>query len=109
MRDEFLRILESQSNINGRYTNLQRIGPKGGDGAFSILVSAQDQVIGRPVALKFFDPTKRHDAYRIACFERESKVLKRLSGQEHILQLVYEVSDFTCILTDRNTGLSFPV
>lgn len=109
MRENFLQVLERQPSINGRYNNVRRIGHEGGDGAFSILLSADDAVTGRRIALKFFDPRSTHDSYRMACFERESQVLKRLSGQEHILQIVDEVRVFDFTMTERDTGIEFQI
>lgn len=109
MRENFLRILESQNSINGRYSDLRRIGPKGGDGAFSILLSATDTQSGKKVALKFYDPTRSGDAYRMACFERESRVLKRLKGHHHILQLVDEVRGYQYQIIDQQTQLPFVI
>lgn len=109
MRENFLKILESQNSINGRYTNLKRIGPSGGDGCFSILLCAEDNVSKQIVALKFYDPTKTSDAYRVACFERESKVLKLLQGTDHILKLIDEAKDFPFQIVDKQTGLPFAI
>ena len=109
MRTNFLQILERQISINGRYQNVERIGTDGGNGAFSILLSADDTFTGRRVALKFFDPISNQDPYRVACFDRESQVLLRLAGQEHILQIVDEVRTFDVNMTESQTGISLAI
>ena len=53
-REALLQLIERRADIAGRFTNLKRIGEAGGDGYFSLLVQADDNVSGAPVALKFY-------------------------------------------------------
>src|ERR1700690_738151 len=74
-REALLQIIERRPEIAGRFTNLQRIGSAGGDGHFSLIVTADDSVSGKRVALKFYNPFKRLDpdaSYRFGCFSREA-------------------------------------
>jgi serine/threonine protein kinase len=58
---------------------------------------ADDSVTGRTVALKFYNPDRRNptDAYRWECFEREARILARLKGQQDIIQIIADRSQFT--------------
>jgi hypothetical protein len=58
-RESLLRIVERRSELDGRFTNIQRVGEFGGTGNFSLLFRAQDKVSGKEVALKFYDPLRR--------------------------------------------------
>lgn len=108
MRDNFLKILESRESINDRYRKVQRISPNGGDGHFSLLLTAEDSQTGKTVALKFYDLTKQ-DAYRQACFERESQILLRLKGEPNVLQVVDAAQNYEYDSIDAKTGLQITI
>jgi len=71
-RERYLQIVESESLLNGRFSNPRRIDGRGGGGCFSLLFTAQDERTGNRVALKFYDPTKYHDSGRVLRFQREA-------------------------------------
>ena len=52
-RDAILRIIEVQPEVSNRFTNLARIGGSGGDGYFSIVVSALDRTTGKELPSSF--------------------------------------------------------
>lgn len=83
--ESLLKIIEGHSTLDGRFTEIRRIGQSGGSGNFSLLFSARDLTTGRRVALKFYHPERRHDSYRAACFEREETILCELNGQHDII------------------------
>ncbi len=87
-RQSLLQLVESRPDIDGRFVDIRRIGPEGGNGQFSILFSALDTTSGQRVALKFFNPYRATEAYRVASFEREEQLLHSLVGQRDILQWV---------------------
>jgi len=87
-RQSLLSIVENCPDIDGRFADVRRIGPNGGNGQFSLLFSALDTTTGQRVALKFFNPARATEAYRMASFEREEQLLHSLVGQRDILQWV---------------------
>jgi len=93
-RNLFLRVIEQRLDINGRFVDMQRIDPNGGNGTFSLVFRARDRSINRIVALKFFHPDYRPDAYRWQSFKREAELLQRLIGQSDIIQSLSPMSEF---------------
>jgi serine/threonine protein kinase len=101
-------MVEGRPDLDGRFTNLRRLGPSGGGGAFSLVFSALDRLTNRNVAIKVFHPDMRHDAYRWACFNREAQLLERMGGQANIIGFVAPVGEFTEALP-FGVGSSFTV
>ena len=56
--EPFLKLIEGKSELNGRFTNIKRLGATGGQGYFSLLFSAHDRESNQQVALKFLDPNE---------------------------------------------------
>lgn len=110
-REALLQIIERRSELAGRFTNLQRVGPAGGDGHFSLLVKADDNISGQSVALKFYNPIKRFDPdvqYRFGCFSREAAILERLKTERDIIRWVAPVSEFVERFTASGISINFP-
>ena len=105
-REQLLLLLEQRRNINGRFTNIRRIGADGGRGCFSVLVSADDSHTHSRVAVKVCLP--QSDRYRTDSFEREAHLLDELRGAPDIIQLVAPRSRFTEVLVTEG-GLEFPL
>ncbi len=106
-REACLRIIEARTELDSRFRDIQRIGTSGGDGTFSLVVSAVDVTTNRRVALKFFRPDKLHDSYRWECFGREWKILEQLRGQPDIIGLVATCSHFIENMSSA-VGVSIP-
>src|SRR5579862_3945563 len=94
-RDNFLRIIENQPSLAGRFLAIKRLGTNGGNGTFSLLFKAHDEETRKEVALKVFDPRHYRDAYRWQCFQREPEVLRKFVGASDVLQLVSSLSSFS--------------
>lgn len=111
LRENIIKLIESQTSICDRYVNLVRIDPNGGDGCFSLVFKAQDSTSKkqRPVVLKFFDPMRSTDSYRSNCFHRESEILRDFQGQRNILPLVQEKSTVTLNLESNGIPFSLPL
>ena len=105
-RDNYIRIIEAQPSINGRFTRIRRIDQRAGMGNFSIVFKAFDSETKQDVALKFYNPLCRGDGYRKKCFEREANVLEKLKGQKDVLQLVQPLGYFTRPVVDVGTGIT---
>lgn len=94
-RDALLRTIEQKRHLKDqRFEGMQRIDPEGGGGQFSLVLKAKDRHSNRDVALKFFDPAKRGDAYRWESFKREVELLPRFLGKSDILQCVCPLTEF---------------
>src|SRR4051812_321922 len=110
IRENYIRMIEGNQLLDGRFSEIERIDPSGGGGQFSLVFRALDNGSNRRVALKFYnfsDPSN-NDAYRIASFEREVDVLTRLNGRRDIIGMVSPISQYSELLS-TSTGLSFPV
>lgn len=105
-REAWIRVIESQESIAGRFYEIQRIDPHAGDGSFSLVFTALDNARRKPkrVCLKFLDPLVGSE-YRRLCFHREADILKDLMGQRNILPLVQEKSRFDLVWN----GIPFPL
>lgn len=93
-REFYLRTVEGSGDLGGRFTDIRRIGSTGGGGHFSLMFSALDGETDRRVALKFFHPDRRNDAYRLECFGREASVLEELQDLRRVIPLVAPRSGF---------------
>lgn len=102
-RQLYLKLIESERVVNGRFTNLRRLDPQGGNGCFSLMFYAYDQITNKEVVLKFFNPDCNADADRLQRFQREGDILRRLEGQPNILQSYDNIT--TLIITlSHSTG-----
>lgn len=108
-RQNYIAVVEKQPSIAGRYVDVQRICPRAGSGAYSLVFKAHDLMTNKPVALKFYNPLRTGDDYRKSCFDRESRILERLRGQRDILQLLEPKSELVLQLVDNATGMKIPV
>ena len=96
-REQWFALVESRPDIEGRFTELRRLG----EGAFSLVFSAHDANTRDLVAVKVLDPDVR-DPYRRACFEREEALLRPFAGQRDIISWVAPRSRFAQVLTAPN-------
>lgn len=105
-REAWILLIESQSTIDGRFTNVRRINSNAGNGYWSLIFKAIDSNNpgSKEVVLKFYNPLKL-DPYRQSCFERESDLLYELVGQQNILKLI---QNKTTILVPLSTTPPIP-
>jgi serine/threonine protein kinase len=105
-RNAYLKMVEDRGEIDGRFASVTRLPVP--VGYFSLMFAALDKTTGQTVVLKVFHPDHRADAYRWACFQRESRLLQRFVGQPDILQMVCGHSQFVETL-NTTTGFAFDV
>jgi serine/threonine protein kinase len=86
--DPFVRLILEQKDIGGRFRNPRLLINAVGEGNFSLLFAAEDIETREDVVLKFFNPWKRAEAYRMESFHREPELLEIFKGKENIVQLV---------------------
>lgn len=104
-REPFLQLIERRTLIDNRFSQPQRIDSNGGGGVFSLIFKATDTTRNCPVVLKFMIPMS--NAYRLACFERESQVLSQFAGQRDIIELVAPQGEIVEELTA--SGIKIPI
>ena len=113
-RKRLVRELCESGTIDSRYTNFECINydsetgkKKGGGGMQSLIFKAYDMLDERYVFVKFFDPIKMGNSYRLDSFRRESELLESLLGKNRCLQLIQSCSDFELKLNGEN-GITLP-
>ena len=100
-RETFLRTIESRDVLAERFVDIKRLGTSGGDGYFSLLLTAHDKETDSRVALKFFHPAHQRNQYRWNCFLREPKILRLFAGKPDILQCLAPHNEFTVPFTNE--------
>jgi serine/threonine protein kinase len=108
-REAWTKLIESQRNINGRYENPTRLNANAGGGAFSLVFTARRLASHDDVCLKFYNPLMQSERYRVACFERESRIMAMLQDEPDILRLVEPAADFACLVNVEGGTLTFPL
>ena len=88
LRKPYLSLIENEKVIEDRFTNVRRIDEKGGNGYFSLVLTADDLKTGKKVALKFFDPIEQGNSDRLDRFEREEQMLKLLANEPLVINTV---------------------
>lgn len=104
-RETFLKLIEAETEIGGRFRRTKRLPPNGGNGNFSLIFHAEDADTGQTAVLKFFNPDLYSDTYRWDSFRREATLLEELRGQSDIIQQLATLGQLA-IPIQTTTGLS---
>jgi serine/threonine protein kinase len=112
MQEAFIRAVEGEELLANRFSEIKCVNvSQAGDkqGAFSLIFSAVDtiELKSSNVCIKFFDPDKTNDIYRLNCFNRESDLLSRVQGDARCLQLIKLVDFYVFSLTDLNVSIPY--
>jgi serine/threonine protein kinase len=107
-RETLLQTIEAQALVGRRFENLRRLASSGGNGNFSLIVTADDRQSGGRVALKFFNPLHQRNQYRWDCFTREPELLLRFVGEPDILQCIAPRNEFTVPFAHMGLTLDVP-
>ena len=107
-RELLISHLHALDLLDNRYAQIKCINydlqrALKGQGYFSLVFKAHDTILDKPVVLKFFDPTRTMETYRIDCFRREPDVLKVLRDKPRCLQLAEDLK-VLAIPTATTTG-----
>jgi len=105
--------LQSLPLLEGRYSNIVCINydplkPENRIGFFSLVFKATDNLSGKTVAIKFFDPNPDTSmlTYRSDAFNREPEILKTLLGRNRCLQLIADLKSYKInIALEKKTTL----
>ena len=92
-REAYLQIFERVPELDGRFTQIKRLGALGGGGVWSLIFEAEDSISKKKVAIKVYNPHRRSDRYRLESFKREAQLLVELDGQKDIISLVSPMSE----------------
>jgi len=92
--------IEGQTLLNNRYENIfcvngKEINPRG---VLSLVFQAYDKVEDKFVALKFMDPDRISDLYRMKSFEREPQLLRKLEGKKRVIQIHDDIDHFKLVV-----------
>lgn len=107
-REPFLKLVESETIINDRFTNIKRINPHGGNGCFSMIFTGLDVTTGKTVALKFYDPNHSTDVERLKRFEQEASMLLTLTDEPYVIDIVDVTSTLIKDVVVPTSGLHIP-
>ena len=107
-RETLLQTIEAQALVGTRFENLRRLASSGGNGNFSLIVTADDRESGERIALKFFNPLHQRNQYRWDCFTREPELLLRFLGEPDILQCIAPRNEFTVPFAHMGLTLDVP-
>lgn len=104
-KEALIKLIESQQYIDDRYSDIKRINRNAGNGCFSLVFTAKDNLTKgqKRVVLKILNPFI--DDYRKQCFDREANILKKLKNQKNILPLIQEKTEFFL----KKNGVFFPI
>lgn len=107
--NNILQLIENETNLVDRFTDIHRIDDNGGGGHFSLVFTAYDIENKENVALKFYDPQKLGDRDRYERFERECKMLCLLKDDPLVINIVGDgIEFFKKDLIDPTTGMTIP-
>jgi len=99
LTEYLIKEIENLDEFDGRFSKLKCINynhnTKEKEGFFSLVFKAYDNVLDEEVIIKIFDPEHLTDAYRIKCFERESKILEKVLDKKRCLQLKKILSSYS--------------
>lgn len=107
-----VNTLEALPTLDDRFESLKLVNYNSATdktrGCFSLVFSALDRESGRKVALKFFDPERVMDTYRLEAFRREHEILKGLLGVGRCLQVASDLCRFP-LQVPMSGGKSIPI
>lgn len=88
--------VQQASTLADRYSHLECINASEGyrKGVISLVFKAHDDLEGVDVAVKFMDPERLGDRYRLEAFEREPEILSKISANKRCLTLIDKCQNF---------------
>ena len=94
--DSLIKQIEATVTLEHRFKDMQcvNVHPSRRRGVMSIVFQGLDALENKNIALKFMDPNKLGDKYRIASFEREPEIIEKLNGQKRCINLVSNINTF---------------
>jgi Serine/threonine protein kinase len=106
-RQSYLQLIESEKILDNRFTNIKRLDPQGGNGTFSLMFYAYDELKKNNVVLKFYNPDFYSNTDRQQRFQREGDILNKLDGQPNILQSYSGIRTITINLSHQTGNIPF--
>lgn len=110
IRKQYVRLIESESVIDGRFTEIRGLDRIGGVGHFSLVFTAKDLLTGNRVALKFYDPYERSNLERFERFKREQEMLKILANEKLVINAINDgLKTLTKLMVNPTSGIEIPL
>lgn len=105
--------VESTAILEHRFKDMQCVNVKQSRrrGVMSLVFQGLDVLENKDVALKFMDPNKLGDVYRITSFEREPEIIEKLDGKKRCVNLVSSINtfDWDLIIPGNNMPAKIPI
>lgn len=88
--------VELTKELDFRFQDIQcmNISASRRRGVLSLVFQAKDKISNKKVAIKFMDPERLGDKYRIDAFEREPEILEKIEHKKRCLGLVSGLNHF---------------
>jgi len=107
MKDFLVKHLESLPDLDGRFTNIKCVNYELGKkqrGVLSLVFECNDNIRNQKSILKFYDPGRMTETYRMEAFDREPIILEPLLNKKRCLQLVEGMSVITVTIPTQGSS-----
>jgi serine/threonine protein kinase len=108
----FISVVEQLDKIDNRFSVIECVNTQDGkkiNGNFSLIFKGFDSLENTPVAIKFFDPDKTNDTYRLEAFNRESDLLTQVMSKKRCLNIIQRCKDFKWKIPTGNSHVEVPI
>ena len=91
-----IQQVEATNELEQRYKDLKcvNVNPSRRRGVNSIVFQGLDILENKYVAVKFMDPNRISDQYKVASFEREAELIEKLRRQKRVINIVSNIKTF---------------
>lgn len=108
-QQSLIEQIEAKGSIDNRFNDpkcINYVGENDRTGVLSLVFQAFDDIEQKHVALKFMDPSRLGDSYRLDAFNREPILLERVKDKKRCLQLITGPSPYGWEIENPKTTLT---
>jgi serine/threonine protein kinase len=108
----FISVIKQLDKIDDRFSVIECVNTQNGkkiNGNFSLIFKGHDSLENVPVAIKFFDPDKTNDKYRLEAFNRESDLLTQVMTKKRCLNIIQKCKDFKWKIPTGESHVEVPI
>jgi len=108
MKDFLVQHLESLPDLDGRFINIKCVNYTPGKpqrGVLSLVFVSDDTIRNKKAILKFYDPERMTETYRMEAFDREPIILEPLLNKKRCLQLIEGLSTITVTIPSASPSI----